>query len=211
MDKILVVQACTHEKEYCRSMYPKFADNLTYENKDLIFIDEKRHPFSELKQLGIEEARRGNYDWLLFLDLDTEPDPDIIEKMLACEAPLVGAMHAELGNANKCIGHNYKDRKSLERLWLTKAQLMGMPEVDCVSGGILLIAKGIYMRVDYSGYTGANTIPGRYTTEDEYLLIKIYNSLKIRPVVATNARSWHYSDDGRAYRLWGEVKQWKKY
>jgi hypothetical protein len=109
------------------------------------------------------------------------------------------------------IGHNYNNRRDLERSYLTRGQLVGTPEVDGISGGILLVARGIFMRVDYTGYVGPNTIPLRYTADDEYLLIKIYNSLKIRPVVATNARSWHYSDDGRAYRLWGDVKQWKKY
>lgn len=221
MDKVLIIQVYTHHKQYCRWMYPKFAQSLTYQNKEIVLVDEKNYPdlitcqtgeerAALGRQIGIEIARKGDYDWLFFMDLDVEPDPDIIEKMLACKAPLVGGMHAARGNANMAIGHNYKDRKSLERTWLTRGQLTGMPEVDGISGGILLVARGIYMRVDYTGYIGPGTIPLRYTADDEYLLIKIYNSLKIKPVVATNAGSWHYSDDGRAYRLWGEVKQWRK-
>jgi len=222
MDKVLVVQVYTHHKEYCRWMYPKFANTLTYKNKTIVLVDERQYP--ELnrcatgeeraalgRQIGIEIARKGDYDWLFMMDLDVEPDPDIIEKMLACNYPLVGGMHAARGNANMAIGHNYNNHNDKERSYLTRGQLVGTPEVDGISGGILLVARGIFMRVDYTGYIGPNTIPLRYTADDEYLLIKIYESLKIRPVVATNAKSWHYSDDGRAYRLWSEVKQWKKY
>ena len=222
MDKVLIVQVYTHHKQYCRWMYPKYAQSLTYKNKEIVLVDEKDYPELNTcqtgeeraavgRQIGIEIAKKGDYDWLFFMDLDVEPDTDIIEKMLACNAPLVGGMHSARGNANRAIGHNYKDRKTLERTWLTRGQLVGTPEVDGISGGILLVARGIYMRVDYTGYTGTETIPLRYTADDEYLQIKIYNSLKIRPVVATNARAWHYADDGRAYRLWGEVKQWKSY
>ena len=87
----------------------------------------------------------------------------------------------------------------------------GYPTVDGISGAQLLMARGIYHRVDYSGYTGPNTIPGRFTADDEYVQIKIYDSLKIRPKVATDCRSWHYNNDGRAYRVWGEVKLWRAY
>lgn len=222
MDSVLVVQVFTHHKQYCRSLYPKIFNSLTYKNKHPLFIDEKNYP--ELgRQLtgeqraawgrnkGLEHAQRLNVDWVFFLDLDTEPDFDCIEKMLALNYPLVGGLHAARGNPWQSIGHNYKDRKSLERIWLNKSDLQNNPKVDGISGGMLLIAKGIFHRVDYEGYIGPGTIPGRFTADDEYLEIKIYNSLKIRPKVASNCRSWHYSEDGRAYRLWGEVKQWRPY
>jgi len=219
---VLVAVVFTHHKQYCRWMWPKFFETLTYGNKYGAFIDEKKYP--ELgrqptgeqraacgRQIAVELARKGNYDWLFMLDLDTEPDPDCIEKMLALEYPLVGGLHAARGNAWQSIGHNYKDRKSLERIWLTENDLKGNPVVDGISGGMLLVAKGIFHRVDYSGYQGPHTIPLRFTADDEFYEIKIFNNLKIRPKVASNCKSWHYGDDGRAYRLWGEVKQWRPY
>ena len=222
MDSVLVVIVYTHHKEYCRFMYPKIFNLLTYENKSVAFVDEKNYPALNRfptgeqraaggRQIGIDIARKGNYDWVFFLDLDTEPEPDAIQKLLAVEHPLVGGMHAARGNANHLIGHNYEDRKSLKRIWLRRDKMKNNPLVDGISGGHLLVAKGIIDRVDYSGYIGPATIPLRLTADDEYLEIKIYNSFKVRPKVATDCRCWHYNDDGRAYRVWGEVKQWRKF
>jgi hypothetical protein len=221
-DSVLVVQVFTHHKQYCRWMYPKIYQSLTYKNKYCAFIDEKKYP--ELtrcstgeeraatgRQIGIDLARHGNFDWLFFLDLDTEPDPDCIEKMLSLNYPLVGGLHAARGDPWHAIGHNYVSRKTLNRVWLKKSDLENNPVVDAISGGMLLVARGIFSRVDYSGYMGPHTIPLRFTADDEFLEIKIFNSLKIRPKVASNCFSWHYNDDGRAYRLWGEVKQWRPY
>lgn len=222
MDSVLVVIVYTHHKEYCRFLYPKNYQVLEYPNKECAFIDERNYP--ELarqptgeqraawgRQIGIDIAREKNPDWIFYLDLDVEPEPDAIEKLLAVKHSLVGGLHAARGDANHLIGHNYKDRKSLERIWLKKENMVGTPTVDGISGGHLLVARGIYDRVDYSGYIGPSTIPQRYTADDEYLEIKIFDSLKIRPKVATNCRCWHYSDDGRAYRVWGEVKQWREF
>ena len=222
MDSVLVVIVYTHHKEYCRFLYPKNYQVLDYENKECAFIDEKHYP--ELarqptgeqraatgRQIGIELAREKNPDWVFFMDLDVEPEPDAIQKMLVVNHSLVGGLHAARGDANHLIGHNYKDRKSLERLWLKKEDMVGTPTVDGISGGHLFVARGIYDRVDYSGYVGPSTIPLRFTADDEYLQLQIYKSLKIRPKVATDVRCWHYSDDGRAYRVWGEVKQWREF
>lgn len=220
LPSVLVVQVYTHHKQYCRFMYPKFFNSLTYKNKDIAWIDEqryyelKREPTGEQRaakgrQIGIEIAIKKDVDWIFFMDLDVEPDVDIIEKMLAVNKPLVGGLHAARGNANQCIGHNYKSRKSLERVWLKRKDMKGTPTVDGISGGTLLVAKGLFHRIDYTGYLGPGTIPERHTADDEYLQIQIYKSTKIRPVVATNAKSWHYSEDGRAYKLWGKIKIWR--
>jgi hypothetical protein len=222
MDSVLVVIVYTHHKQYCRFLYPKNYQLLNYENKECAFIDEKdypelqRQPTGEQRaacgrQIGIEIAREKNPDWLFFMDLDVEPEPDAIQKMLAVNHPLVGGMHAARGDAWHLIGHNYVDRKNLERVWLKRSEMVNNPEVDGISGGHLLVARGIYHRVDYTGYVGPNTIPLRFTADDEFLEIKIFNSVKIRPKVATDCRCWHYSDDGRAYRVWGEVKQWREF
>ena len=222
MDSVLVVIVYTHHKQYCRFLYPKIYQLLDYGKKECAFIDEREYPLLMQqptgeqraacgRQIGIEIARRKNPDWLFFIDVDTEPEPKAIQKMLAVNHPVVGALHAARGDAWHAIGHNYKDRKTKERVWLKRGDLVGQPTVDGISGGHLLIARGVYSRVDYTGYVGPGTIPGRFTADDEYLLIKIYESLRIRPKVATDCRSWHYSDDGRAYRLWGEVKQWREY
>ena len=220
MDSVLVVLFYTYHKKYARHLFPGNYQCLTYGNKECAFIDEKEYPIltrqatgeqraAAGRQIGIDIARKKNVDWVFFLDLDTVPEPDTLEKLLKVDGGLVGGLHAARGNPWHLIGHNYKDRKSLERIWLRKEDMKGTPTVDGISGGCLLVARGIYARVDYSGYIGPSTIPNRHTADDEYLELKIYESLKIRPKVATTVRPWHYSDDGRAYRVWGEVKQWR--
>jgi len=220
MDSVMVIQVYTHHKKYCRAMYPKIFDTLTYKNKIACFIDEKDWPIlqnlpnGELRaacgrQIGIDIARKKQPDWILFLDLDVEPDVDCIEKMLSCKHPVVGALHAARGDAWHAIGHNYEDRKTLRRRWLRPSELTFNAQVDCISGGILMLARGVYMKCDYTGYKGPNTIDGRFTADDEYLQLRIFEKMKIRPRVCNNCYSWHYDSNGRAYKLFGKIKIWR--
>ena len=222
MDSVLVVIGYTPYKNYCRFMYPKIYDSLTYKNKSVAFIDERTYPAllrcssgeqvcADQRQIGIEIAKRENYDWILQLDLDAEPPVDIIEKMLEVDYPLVGGLLAARGNAWQVIGHNYGVRKDLNRIWLKPEDVDKNQIVDGISGGTLLIRSNVFSRVDLSSYQGPSTIPLRYTADDEFYQIKVYNSLKLRPKVCSSVRSWHYNDDGRAYRVWGEVKQWRAF
>jgi len=222
MDSVLVVIGFTSYKNYCRHLHPKIFDSLTYKNKELAFIDEKsyprllRYPTGEeicaaQRQIGIEIAREKGYDWIFQLDIDAEPPVDIIERMLEVDYPLVGGLLAARGNSWQLIGHNYKDRQKLERVWLKPEEVDRNQVVDGISGGTLLIRSNIFCRVDLTGYVGPSTIPLRFTADDEFYQIKVYNSFKLKPKVCSSARSWHYSDDGRAYRVWGEVKQWREY
>jgi len=220
MDSVLVVYVYTKHKEYCRFLYPKTFNSLTYKKKLAAFIDEKDYPqLRDLptgeqraaagRQIGIEIGRKKNVDWIFFLDLDCEPDSDIIEKLLAVKHPIVGGLHAARGDSYHIIGHNYKNRKTMERVWLKRSDVDKNQYCDGISGGTLLVAKGIFNKVDYSGYQGPNTILGRYTADDEYFQIRLFEKMKIRPKVCSNAYSWHYHENGRAYKLFGKIKIWK--
>lgn len=220
MDSVLVVQVYTKNKEYCRHLYPKIFDSLTYKNKVAGFIDEKNYPplFGFVTneegnaighQMGINIAISQNIDWILFLDLDIEPDVDIIQKMLAVKHPIVGSLVASKNGTWQIMGYNYKNRKTLDRVWLKKSEVNNNQEVDSISGSTLLVARGIFNKVNYSGYTGSNTIPGRYTSDDEYLLLNIFKHMKIRPKICSNAFSWHYNEDGHAYKIFNKIKVWK--
>jgi hypothetical protein len=222
MDSVLVVYLYTSHKEYCRFLYPKVFDMLTYKNKTALFLDETRYkelrglPNGEMRcavgrNMGIMEARRKDVDWVLFMDLDLEPDPQTIEKLLAVKHGVVGALVAARGDPWQVIGHNYKDRKTLERIWLKPSDVDRNQEVDGISGASLMLARGVYNRVNYDGYVGPDTIPGRFTADDEYLQIKIYNSFKMKPKVASNCLQWHYDSNGRAFKLFGKIKIWRAF
>jgi len=222
MDKVLVGYIYTKYKEYCRWMFPKTFDSLTYKNKYAYMVDEDHFPIlkeqptgeqvcSMGRQLITEKAREIDVDWILYLDLDLEPDPDTIQKLLAVKHPIVGGLVSARGNAWQIIGHNYKNRKTLERKWLTQTDVKDNKEVDGISGACLLVARGIYSKYDYKDYNGPDTIKGRYTADDEYLQIKVYEGMKIKPRVASNCYSWHYDSNGRAYKLFGEQKIWRAY
>lgn len=219
---VLVGYVYTQHKEYCRFLYPKTFNSLTYKNKLAAFIDEKDYPIlrdqptgeqraAAGRQILIELARKKNVDWLFMLDLDTEPDPDCIEKLLAVKHAVVGGLHAARGDAWHIIGHKYKNRVNLQREWLKQSDVNQNQEVDGISGGTILVAKGIFDKVDYTGYIGPNTIPGRYTADDEWFLLNLYKKMKIRPHACFNCRSWHYHTDGRAYKLFGQQKIWRAY
>lgn len=217
---VLVVSVYTHHKKYCKDLFLKVFNSLTYFNKLAAFISEddcpqlRDLPTGEMRaaagrQLGIEEAKRRDVDFILFLDLDIEPDVDVIEKMLAVDHGLVGGMCCARGNPYFFIGHNYANRKNFARIFLKDKDLSGNPYLDCVGGGMLLVARGIYNRVDYLDYLENPLLNGKFIGDDEYLQLKIYNSLKIRPKLCSDAFSWHYHDDGVAYKLFGLVKIWK--
>ena len=216
MDNVLVGVVYTPYKKYARHLYPANVDCLTYLRKKALLVTDQevdglsKLPTGELiaargRDYIISYARQFNYDSILFLDVDTVPDPDAIEKMLEVNHPLVGCLHAARGNANQVIGHNYTSRDTLERVSLRREALVNTPIVDGISGGMLLVKKSVFLKVDYSGYQGPHTIPLRFTADDEFLQIKIFKQLKILPKVRDDLKSWHYSDNGRAYRCWGKI------
>ena len=220
MDNVLVGVVYTPYKKYARHLYPANVDCLTYLRKKALLVTDQevdglsKLPTGELiaargRDYIISYARQFNYDSILFLDIDTVPDPDAIEKMLEVNHPLVGCLHAARGNANQVIGHNYTSRDTLERVSLRREALVNTPIVDGISGGMLLVKKSVFLKVDYSGYQGPHTIPLRFTADDEFLQIKIFKQLKILPKVRDDLKSWHYSDNGRAYKCWGKIKIWK--
>lgn len=219
--KVLVVIVYTDYKEYCKFLYPEIYEMLTYKRKELLFVTEKNCP--ELTQqptgeqvaatgrnFGVKHARKGDYTHIFFLDFDTKPEPDAIQRLLSLGKPLAGGLHAARGNPWQVIGHNYRDRGSLERLPLLRNNLHGVVEVDGVTGGYLLVSRKVFEKVDYDDYLGPETIPGRHTADDEFFEIEAFNKLGVLPVVRCDLKSWHYSDDGFRYRNFGEVERWQK-
>lgn len=219
MDKVLVVIGYTIYKQYCRSLFPKIYDDLTYKNKECLFVDNTKiknlHKMDSgdvicafVRDYGISQALMKNYDWVFQLDIDAVPDRNIIEKLLAVNHPFVAGTLCARGNARLIIGHDYTDRKTLERKNLQFALEQGVKEVDGATGGLMLIHRSIFSKVGYSGYTGVNVIPNRTTCDDEFYCLKVFEKTKIRPKINLDVGAWHLDFDHFAYRYYDKRKIW---
>lgn len=220
MKSVAVICVATREKKYCRFLWPKTFNSLTYKNKSAVLIDEEdwpemlKKPDSEQRtatgrQIGMAYAKAKGFDWVLFLDPAVEPDVDCIEKLLAVNHSVVAGLQAQKGNAWLIDGHNIKNQKLATWRWLKNEDVCHNQEVDSLAGSLLLLARGILDRVNYRDYQGQLTLPGRTINADEYLYYKILQSFKIKPRACFDCRSWYYHTNGRAYKLFGEQKIWK--
>ena len=221
MDSVLIVIGYTDIKFWCRPLVPGIFANLTYPNKELLFLTDSNYPglskkdsgemvAASIRQEGINYARKKGHDYIFFCDVDTIPDADIIEKLLKPQRPLIGGAHAARGNADLLIGHNYVPKASLNRV-----QLSCMPDgqvlpVGCTSGGLLLVHKSIFSEVDYTGYNGPDTIPGRFTADDEYFQLKIKEKTGVTPYLHLGTGGWHLNNDNKAYRWPGLVEKYNQ-
>jgi hypothetical protein len=221
VDRVLVVIVYTDFKYYCRPLVPRIFDDLTYSNKELLFVSEKNFPglsnysSGEMiaamgRDFGIRYAREKGFDWVFQSDVDTIQPDDVLERLLEVSYPLVGGAHACRGDSTNIIGHIYTDEQNLIRAPLKHLSGFGVAQVGGVSGGCLLIHKSIFGKVDYSGYQGPNTIPMRFTGDDEFFQIKVLRQLGIRPKINLAVRPWHLSTDGFAYRWFGDKKKFTR-
>ncbi len=221
MESVLVVIGYTDMKYWCRPLVPGIFDKLTYKNKHLLFIDDKNYPglsdkpsgemvAASIRQEGINYARKREFDWIFFCDVDTIPDVDIIEKLRRHDRPLVGAVHAARGNANLIIGHNLMPENSLNRFPLAFQPEDKLWPVSCVSGGLLLVHRSLFDKADYRGYNGPDTIPGRFTADDEWFEMDVKKKTGVTPWLDLGTGGWHLNDDGKAYRWPGLVKPYRR-
>lgn len=220
-DKVLVVIGYTDFKWYARPLYPRIFTDLTYKNKEIVLVQDSNYPgLSDLpsgdvvcaraRQFGIARAIEHNADWVFFLDIDAIPQADILERLLEVGHPFVGGTIACRGDSTKIIGHTYRSFQTLERLPLNFTGQCGVKDVDGISGALMLVHKSIFTQVDYRGYEGVSTIPGRTTCDDEFYCIAVRAKMKITPKLHLNARAWHLHSDGYAYRWYGEKRTFKR-
>ena len=106
--RVLVGVTASFHKEYCLEPFLKGFNSLTYENKDVLFVENSQHDnyFNKLKSLGlnvikgpyfkspiksistsrnilIDKALNENYDYFFSLDQDTIPPKDAIERLIS--------------------------------------------------------------------------------------------------------------------------------
>lgn len=221
MPSVLVVVIYTDFKYYARPLYPKAFNDIDYPNKTLLFVDENNFPAittfdsgdiltAEGRAFGIEKAIEGNFDYVFFLDIDAIPDPDILTKLTEDNTPFIGGTIACRGNADKIIGHTYKNYENKERVDIPVVQGEAHLEVMGISGALMLVHKSIFTLCDYKGYRGVNHYPNRTTCDDEFYCLQVYEKTGIKPILHLGAKAWHLHDDGKAYRYRGEVQPYTR-
>ncbi|MBS3134532.1 glycosyltransferase [Candidatus Woesearchaeota archaeon] len=112
--KVLVGIPASFHKEYCLEEFSNGIKKLTYPKKEIIFIDNSPHnnyikkincqgfnaikgPYfdspiqriSASRNVIIEKATKENFDYILFLDQDTIPPKDSIERFLKGNKPII--------------------------------------------------------------------------------------------------------------------------
>jgi GT2 family glycosyltransferase len=221
MDKILVVIGYTDFKYYCRPLFPKIYNDLTYKQKDLFFVTPENYAgltdfasgdiiCGKIRERGIVEAKKRGSDWVFFMDIDAIPDDDILETLLAVNHPIVGGTIACRGDSTKIIGHFYDNHQNKNRLPLNFVGKSGSHIVDGISGALMLVHKSIFLKCNYSGYDGVETIKGRRTCDDEFYCIQVEQNTKKLPMLCLDARAWHLHSDGFGYRWYGDKKPFKR-
>ncbi|MBS3108745.1 glycosyltransferase family 2 protein [Candidatus Woesearchaeota archaeon] len=116
--RVLVGCPTSFHKEYCIELYADSIKNLTYNNYDILLVDNSPDEkyLNKIKSLGInaikglyyESARdrivasrnllkeyvlKNNYDYLLSLEQDVIPPPDIIERMLSHNKKVISGVY----------------------------------------------------------------------------------------------------------------------
>ena len=219
-EKVLVATIFNEINQEKISNFCKICKSLTYNLKSAAFIDDVT--YSELRDFptGDERAAAGrdiafrlarliSADWILFLDPNVEPECDVIEKLLAVKHPIVGALNPVGRDPWLPDAYNYENRKKLIRRYLKKSNVDKNNYVDFTSFKTLLIASGIFNKVDYFGFETFKKNYCRNVSIDEYYQLRLFEKMKIRPKVCSLCLPWYHHTDGHAYKLFGKTKIWK--
>ncbi len=125
--KILIGCPTSNYKEYCFEEYLKSINNLTYNNFDILLVDNSKKDdyynkikdkIPTIRDKWFENARdriihsrnilrekilRENYDYFLSLEQDVIPPKDVIERLLKHNKKIIGGVYFKLGSFNELI------------------------------------------------------------------------------------------------------------
>jgi len=217
--KVLVSYVYTDHKAYCRHLYPRSYFQLSYEPRECCYVDGRKIPALDSlptseqiaavgRNYAIKQARAGDYTHILFLDFDVWPQRDTIQRLLAANTDIAGGLVAARGNVYHPIAHRYSDETTLERIKLHQRDCKGTITTGGVAAACMLVTRRVFEFVDLDDYYGPETIPGRFTADDEFFCIKALTKLGVRPKLVCNVRPWHYAEDGYKYKCFEEAKKW---
>lgn len=229
--KVLVFTPTYSGKEYCRKAFLESVSKISYPNWDFLLVDNSASPnyARKLRRQGVSVTRvpRGansrealaaaqnyarnkvlgeGYDYLLSLESDIFPPPDIIWRLLKHSKQVVGALYfiGGMGDTPRvpCVFiTDYKEDKGMWGTRLINARehsLMerdgGIHQVHGMGVGCTLISKGVLSK--YAFWTD-----NRFTNKhsDVYFYMKLWNN-KVPVYVDYDTVCHHENSD------WGLVK-----
>ncbi len=181
LPKVLV--GCpTHEvKDYCLELYAKAAKALTYKNFDVLLVDNSPTDdyLQKIKSLGLPAIKgpyfetaveriiasrnllrqkflEGGYDFLLSLEQDNLPPPDVIERLLAHNKKIIAGAYF---NVKKNL---HGETKPMAMLWSKVGETVayhldeefifdkpGLYEVAACALGCTLIAREVLEKIEF--------------------------------------------------------------
>lgn len=227
MKKVLVGCPTSFHKEYCLEQYANAVKNLTYKNYDVLLVDNSPDDvyLNKIRDYGInalkgpyhEGARNriitsrnllrkyaidNNYDFLLSLEQDVIPPPDIIECLLSHNKKVISGIYFARNTVNnnvELIPLAYKEVPTKEDLPsmrpLNEQELLHGPKlmkiISCGLGCVLIhrdVLKEISFRYELN------------TFDDRWFCIDLFNkkielycdvSVKCKHMIMNRPYQWH--------------------
>ncbi len=197
--KVLIGVPHADLKNYCLSMFLSRAKNLTYKNYEILFADNSnnRKNYKRLikeenvdciyvkpKQKAIQHILadtheairdyflRGDYDYLLHLESDIIPPPDVIERLMIHNKPIVSAVyHIDFGANSHAMIQKMEHFGDIRETANIKdgADLMMMDgklhEVFACGLGCVLIRRDVLEQIPFR-WSGGDIFPDTYWAFD---------------------------------------------
>ena len=231
MKKVLVGCPTSFHKEYCLELYANAIKSLTYKNYDILLVDNspdnayleriKAHGIPAIKGPHHENARdriimsrnilkehalKNNYDYLLSLEQDVIPMPDIIERLLSHNKQVISGIYFVrniIDNKRVLMPLAYKEIPSNNDLPsmrpLNEQELLHGPNlikiISCGLGCVLIhrnVLKEIEFRYDLN------------TFDDRWFCIDLFN--KKIPIYCDTSVKCKHMILNRPYQ-WNEIKK----
>ncbi|MEM4244785.1 MAG: glycosyltransferase family A protein [Candidatus Nanoarchaeia archaeon] len=215
MEKAKVLVGCptSMHKAYCLKQYAEAVKKLTYKKYDILLVDNSENdeylekikdegikaikgPYHELARERIIKSRNilrqktiENYDYLLSLEQDVIPPPNIIEKLLSHEKEITTGIYfannimPDGSIALIPLAYKLTDEKTLSMTPLSEGEVFKDQLIKIVSCGLgcVLISKNVLKKIKFRYEKDSPAFDDRWFCIDAYnLKIPIYADTSVR-------------------------------
>lgn len=200
--RVLVCGPQSDIKDYCFDEWAENVKNFTYPEYDVFLADnsltkdfseyiktkgfkcinvtDEENKDSVLKRLAISHelcrqyALRNNYDYILHLETDVFPPPDVIQDLMFERKPIIGAMYQLNDNENRQpmlnrISSDSDDHRCSISGASNNFMINGKPVQTLSAGlGCVLIARPLFKKYDFRYIEGQRWFPDVVFINDLY-------------------------------------------